>query len=321
MTTHKFIRYVSVHNPLVACLANDLVDRLGEVVDVVLVETSHADAAVLGHVDVRLLAQLLDLLLRETSEAEHTDLVSKVVPGAGSAKLLELASQSLAHLHDAAGHSSEVLLPLGEELRGVQDSAGNASTVQGRVGDFGSLEGSELGVDADGAGGGIVGGGKDGVEGTSTLTIETEVLGETLSNEELEALLDEVVDGPGIAGEVARGKALVGAVEEGEVVLLAHNLGDLLPLLLGRVNTSGVVGAGVEDEDGALRGVLESRLHALPVKALGLLVEVGVCGNIETDVLEDLVVVDPGRVRHVDSPAASEELGQEEGAQMDSTGS
>lgn len=176
-----------------------------------------------------------------------------------------------------------------------------------------------MGANSGSAGGGILCGSDNGVEGTSTLTIETKVLGETLSDEELEALLDEVIDSPSILSKVTRGKTLVSAVEEGEVVLLAHKGSNLLPLLLSGINTSGVVRASMENEDGALRSILESGLQAIEIEALGVFVEVGVCGNVEADILEDLVVVDPGRVGDIDGPAASEELGKEESSQVHGT--
>lgn len=50
------------------------------------------------------------------------------------------------------------------------------------------------------------------------LTVEAEVLGEGLSHEELEALGDEVADGPGVFVQAAGGEALVGRVEEDEQV-------------------------------------------------------------------------------------------------------
>lgn len=48
------------------------------------------------------------------------------------------------------------------------------------------------------------------------LTVEPKVLGEGLSHKELEALRDEVADGPGVLVQAAGGKALVGRVEEDE---------------------------------------------------------------------------------------------------------
>jgi hypothetical protein len=47
--------------------------------------------------------------------------------------------------------------------------------------------------------------------------------------------------------------------------------------------------------------------------------EVRIRLNGEADILEDLVVVTPSRVRHVDGAVALVELGEEQGAQMDGT--
>lgn len=95
------------------------------------------------------------------------------------------------------------------------------------------------------------------MESACALAVEAEVLSEGLRDAELEALLDEVPDGPGVAAQVAGGEALVGAVEEGEVGALAHDDGDFLPLVLGEVYACGVVGAGVEEDDGARGGGAE----------------------------------------------------------------
>lgn len=85
----------------------------------------------------------------------------------------------------------------------------------------------------------------DEVEGAGALAVETEVLGEGLRDAQLEALLDEVADGPGVADQVAGCEALVSGVEEGEVRTRAHDRGDLLPLFLGGVDACWVVRAGV----------------------------------------------------------------------------
>ena len=83
------------------------------------------------------------------------------------------------------------------------------------------------------------------MEGAGAFAVETEVLGEGLRDAQLEALLDEVADRPGVAREVAGCEALVRAVEEGEEFPLAQDGGDLFPLVLGWVDARGVVGAGV----------------------------------------------------------------------------
>ena len=129
-------------------LPNNSINRLGEVLNIVRVQASHADAAVLGHVHVVLLAQRQDLLLAEAGEREHADLIGDVVPCAGSLELVELLLQRLAHLDDAARHGAEIAFPLGEELLVVEDCGGDAGAVGGRVGDLGALEDGELGGDA-----------------------------------------------------------------------------------------------------------------------------------------------------------------------------
>lgn len=65
-------------------------------------------------------------------------------------------------------------------------------------------------------------GSRDEVESARALTVQTEVLSEGLRDAQLEALLDEVADGPGVADQVAGGEALVCGVEEGEVRAGAH---------------------------------------------------------------------------------------------------
>lgn len=138
------------------------------------------------------------------------------------------------------------------------------------------------------------------MEAAGAFAIETKVLGEGLGDYELEAELDKEADGRGVTVEVAGSKALVGSIEEGEVALGGHDLGDLAPLGGRRVDAGGVVGTGVEEDDGALGSVREGLLHADEVETLGLLVEVGVLGNGQTDVGEDLVVVGPCWVAEVD---------------------
>ncbi len=46
--------------------------------------------------------------------------------------------------------------------------------------------------------------------------------------------------------EISCSKALISCVEEGEEIVLLHDSGDLGPLFGSRINTSGVVGAGVQ---------------------------------------------------------------------------
>lgn len=143
-------------------------------------------------------------------------------------------------------------------------------------------------------------GGRNEVESAGALTVQTKVLGEGLGDAELEALIDEVADRPRVAGEIARREALVCCVEERKVLTFAQNDRDLLPLVLGQVDAGGVVGAGVQDDDGAGRSFAQGTEHAVEVEAFGFGGKVGVVGESEADIGEDLVVVGPGGAGEVD---------------------
>ena len=119
------------------------------------------------------------------------------------------------------------------------------------------------------------------------------VLCERLGKAGAETLLDEVTEGEGILVGVARSEALVGHVEEGVVLALLDGVGDLHPLLLSRVDTGGVVGAGVEQDNAALGHGLDVGDHAIEVQANSVLVVVPVLLDLEAGVLEDGGVVRP----------------------------
>lgn len=133
------------------------------------------------------------------------------------------------------------------------------------------------------------------MEGSGAFTVKAEVLREGLRDAELEVLFDEVANREVVRCEVTGGEALVRTVEEGEVVALADGYGDLLPLIRCRVDARGVVGAGVEEDDGAAGGGVDGRDHSFEIKSFGLCAEVWVGFDGEVDVGEDLVVVGPRR--------------------------
>jgi DNA-binding IclR family transcriptional regulator len=95
------------------------------------------------------------------------------------------------------------------------------------------------------------------MEGTSTLTIESHNLSERLSDDHLEALVEEVSETVSICIEESGSEALVGSVEEGEKLLLLTDIGDLSPLFLSGVNSSGVMGASVEEHNRSSLGLGE----------------------------------------------------------------
>lgn len=120
------------------------------------------------------------------------------------------------------------------------------------------------------------------------------------------ALLSKVSNSISITVSVSTGETLVGGIEESNVVLLLHDLADLAPLSLSRVDSSRVVSTGVE-QDGALgRGSLQVLDQTDKVKPDGVLVVVAVLDDLKTGVLEDGIVVGPAGSRDVDLLAGGE---------------
>ena len=114
------------------------------------------------------------------------------------------------------------------------------------------------------------------MESTGTLTVQAHDLGERLRDDHLESLVHEVSEALTILVEVASHETLVGSVKEWiQTVCLAHSC-DLLPLVKSWINASWIVGASVEQDAGAWRGVLQVFDHAVEIETLGLLVEVTV---------------------------------------------
>ena len=127
-----------------------------------------------------------------------------------------------------------------------------------------------------------------------SLVVKTKVLAERLGAKQFESLRDKEPDCPGVRVETSGGESLVGAVKEGKQLVLATNLSNLMPLVLGRIHSSGVVCACVEDDDGLGGGRLEVRQHARDVQAVGAGVVIPVLGHrLEPRVLEDETVVAP----------------------------
>jgi hypothetical protein len=255
-----------------------------------------------------LLSQLRHLLGGQAGVREHADLAGDVAPVVLAAQLLEVVLEQGAHLDDAVRHALDFAQPLLVQRGVVQDRAGDACAVHGRVGVQGAHEDFHLRVDALGFFGG---GGHDG-EGADALAVEAlegvlvwlgifkfrsvysyHVLGEGLSQAGLVALLNEVAERESVLVGVAGSEALVSHVEEGVVVARLDGVADLLPLLLGGVNTSGVVCASVEQDNAALGHGLDVGNHAVEVKADGVLVVVAVLLDLETAVGEDGLVVGP----------------------------
>lgn len=273
---------------------------------VLRVDTANRDTAVAGAVDAELLGETVDLLRGQSSVAEHTDLGGDVVPVALRAKLLQFVLEEAAHGDHAVGHLLDLTEPLGAQLGVIQDLAGDAGAIDGRVGVQGTDDELELGLDA----GLLLGVFGDEREHTGTLTVEAHIFSERLAEGDLHAGLNKQSHGVGIPVAVTRSKALVGHVEEREQSTLLDDLANLLPLLVGGVDTGGVVSTGVQQDGGAWLGGLEIGDQAVKVEANVLGIVIAVLGGLNAGSSEHCLVVCPSGSGKEDL-LGREELGEE----------
>src|SRR5436305_9119088 len=126
------------------------------------------------------------------------------------------------------------------------------------------------------------------------------VFSEALSKGNAMAFLDEVSHRKRILICVSACKTLVCHIKERIMLLLLDNVADLLPLLLGRINPSRIMSAGVQQYDRLLGSGFEISDHAIEVQPNRVLVVVPVLLHLQARVLEDSIVVRPTRGRDVD---------------------
>mmetsp|Transcript_45003 Transcript_45003/g.78580 ORF Transcript_45003/g.78580 Transcript_45003/m.78580 type:complete len:355 (-) Transcript_45003:281-1345(-) len=281
-------------------------DGLSEIVDVSGVDSGHGEATVVSAVNVELLSQTKNLRQRQSSVAEHADLICDMVPSDALLllALLQLLAQQQAHVPDAVRHALALFVPLGLE-DGVTEHLGHdAGTVDRRVRVHRTHHQLQLTVDASA----LLGIAGDQREATHSLTVETEVLGERLTQHDGVTVGDKLANGIGIGFCVARGETLVGAVKEDQVVLLQHQLGQNIPLVLGRIAACGVVRTGMQHEERTILGVLDVVHKALEVDRLGGGIVVLVKHWLQAGIAEQGDVVGPSRIGNIHFHLAEEGL-------------
>ena len=203
-----------------------------------------------------LLSESLGLGGSQASETEHSDLALNVTPLSGSVVSgRQKVVEPITHADDSVGHELNLRLPLLVKVLVGEDGVGDAGAVERRVGVHRPDDDLQLTLDT----GLFLWVGCDEGEGANTFAVETHVLREGLGQSDLVTLLDEVADGESVLSGVSGSETLVRHVEEGEEFLLLDEIRDFLPLGRGWVDTSGVVGAGVQENDSTLGSILYIR--------------------------------------------------------------
>ena len=274
----------------------NLMESLSNVIHVLGIESSNGDTTVHGQINVELLNAALDLLLGQASVGEHTNLAGDVRPVASRSGLLQTIDQSLAHRNDSVSHSSALLVPLSLQLGIAQDGLDNASSVQRRIRPQSTSSNLQLREHALL----LLLAGAHHRGSSATLSIETEVLGEGLGQADLVTLLHEQANSVSITLHISRGEALVSAIEDNSATGSLHSIRNLLPLLLGGIHTSGVVGAGMEQEGRVAGSSLDRLQDSVNIQTVvGIQVLVLLVGNASG--IEHTEVVGPSGVGDVNA--------------------
>jgi len=124
-----------------------IVNRLSQPLDIPRRDARHTDPAILGRIHAVLLGQRVHLLRLEPRVREHADLARDVAPVVLAAQLLQVLLQKRPHLDDPVRHPLDLAQPLLVERWVVEDRAGYARAVHGRVRVQRSHEDLDLRVD------------------------------------------------------------------------------------------------------------------------------------------------------------------------------
>lgn len=309
-------------------------DGLADVLDIVAGETSDRDASVLGHVDAELTGQTVALLLLEPGEAEHSNLVGDVTPAAGAALLLQGAAQLGSHRDDTLGHLLDILQPLHTQLWVGHDQRRNSGAVHRWVRVHRADDNLQLRQNL----GRLLLAATDHGESTNSLAVQAHVLGERLRQHNLVSILDEHANGRGIAIDVTGSETLVGHVEIGKQIARLHQLRQLFPLIqltkekenvnnvqtmcslqYLRIDASGVVGTGVQQDNRLLGHLGHVLQHALEIEAASDWIVVAILLDAKASSLEEWHVIAPSWRGHVNVLRTLMELAQKVSADCQRT--
>jgi len=115
-------------------LLGDVVHGFRQVTNVARGDSSHGNSAILSEVHGVVLDDVAHLLSGHASEAEHSNLISDVLPVVRAALLCKSFPQGCPHTDDPVCHSLHVPHPLLPQGRVGHHLSGDPGAVAGRVG-------------------------------------------------------------------------------------------------------------------------------------------------------------------------------------------
>merc|ERR1719400_172541 len=168
-------------------LLGDVMHGFRQVTNIARGDTSHGNSAILSEVDGVVLDDVAHLLSGHASEAEHSNLVSDVLPVVRAALLGKSFPQGCPHTDDPVCHCLYVLHPLLPQGRVGHHLSSDPCAVAGRVG----VQWPDNDLDLRLHPGGLLLVLALHSEGSSPFAVETHVLGEALGQENSVALVNK----------------------------------------------------------------------------------------------------------------------------------
>lgn len=202
--------------------------------------------------------------------------------------------QSSSHRLDPATHVLQIALPFLPQLLGAKDLLDDVGSTTRRHAVLTASQ--EVEIRENGLRNLLRASVGHHMQHTGSLTIESKVLGKGLRDAEFElgASVQEMLDSPSVLLETAGCEALIGEVEERNQALGLADDGEFHPLLFGRVSSSRVVGASVEDHYVALfRLGFQQEGRSFVVETLSVEVVVRVGFYVDLRKLPDGMVIAP----------------------------
>ena len=270
-------------------------EAFSNILEVTSVESSNGNAAVHGHVDGPLFAELVNHIGVEAGVSEHTNLAGNVVPVVLIAHVLKSLLKTSAHLLHATRHVFQVLVPHSGKLGVGKNDVDDTGSVNGRVGVDGASDLLEAGHNNILLGFGVSHKGK----AASAFTVNTEVLGKGLEQHKVVGIFSEKLKRVGVLFKITRGESLISGIEASHKLLGLNNVHNFLPLLFVKINTGRVVSTNVEKNDRLILHFLKISSHAFEVEALGLSVVVSIVVPLETAECGQVAMKGPCRVRKI----------------------
>ena len=112
-------------------VVNDVLNALGDVIDVLRGNSADRDTTVLSHINAMFLDHGLALFDGQAREREHADLGRDMGPVSLDLLLLKGSAEGVAHVVHPGADDDELIEPLLAHLGVVEDGSRNSGTVLG----------------------------------------------------------------------------------------------------------------------------------------------------------------------------------------------